>query len=67
MVYLGHLKCDFKEPTLTIFSILHKINILCVEFLKLLSMKFLINLIRVLHLEISQNWLMSDFKTDLVL
>ena len=30
-------------------------------------MKFLTNLTRVLHLEISQNWLMSDFKTDLVL
>ena len=52
MVYLGPLKCDFKKSsrvtqkstTQTIFSILLKINISCVEFLNCFAMKFLTNL-----------------------
>ena len=52
MVYLGPLKCDFKKSsrvtqkstTKTIFSILLKINILCVEFFNWFTKKFLRNL-----------------------
>ena len=46
-------------------AILLRINILCVEFLNCFTMKF-DKFDWVLHLEISQSWLISDFKMDLV-
>ena len=72
MVYLGPLKSDLKKSsrvtqkssTQTIFSILLKINILCVEFLKLFYNEIFNKFDWVLHLEISQSWSMSDFKMD---
>ena len=52
MVFFQYLNCDFqkssrvteKSTTQTIFSILHKINILCVELLNCYTLKFLANL-----------------------
>ena len=67
--YIWPLKCDFKKSsrvtqkstTQAIFStVLIKINILCV--LKLFYNEVFDKFDWVLHLEISQSWLMSDFK-----
>ena len=69
-LYLGPLKCDFKKSsrvtqnstTQTIFSILLKINILCVEFLNFYNEIF-DNLDWVLHLEISQSLMIIQLLT----
>ena len=70
MVYFWPSQCDFKKfsrvtqkiKTQTIFSILLKINILCVEFLNCFAMKFLTNLTE-LHLEISQSLMIIQLLT----